>query len=547
MSSSRITSGGGYLNGLPAGNRLKRLAVVLVVPLVVLLILLLVLWNTFFKYVPPGKMLVVISKMGAPLDEGQVLAKAGQKGILEEVRGEGWHFIMPVIYSTELRENTVIAPGKIGIVVSKGGTPPEQGRILAEKGERGIWREILMPGSYRLNPYGYEIKEVPMIRIDPGFVGVIRRKLASSDGEMGILKDRILQPGIYPLNTEEYEVIACDVGIYQTTYQYTKGPDSTAITFPAKDAYTISLDCTVEWEVRPQFWTTWVTKFGTAANPKPDTSAIPGAEKTGVLPPNKIGDLKNIERLVIDQHVRKICRDRGLNYGAQDFLEGDKREKFQADFRTELDAVCMEDNVVVRSAFIRNIIIPDKFLEQKRLERQAVENRLTSEQLTLTASTEAEVAEAKQTIELKVAKVKSETERMVATIERDTENIKDITDAEIDKLKDEFSAKIAQVDAARERLLGEAEAEAKKLRETAESSIFKMRMDIFGKEGDAYLRYTMAKELNPNMRLRLFQSGPGTLWTNMGDKNMNLFLNLPNQDKAKEKSLLDPSKSESQK
>ena len=50
-------------------------------------------------------------------------------------------------------------------------------------------------------------------------------------------------------------------------------------------------------------------------------------------------------------------------------------------------------NVVVRSAFIRNIIIPDRFLEQKRLERLAIENKLTSEALTLTAETEAEVAE----------------------------------------------------------------------------------------------------------------------------------------------------------
>jgi regulator of protease activity HflC (stomatin/prohibitin superfamily) len=539
MARSQNTEDGDFLTALPARNHLKRLAILIGVSTILLLILVVGLWKTFFKYVPPGKMLVVISKNGDVLDSDEVLAKQGQKGILREVRGEGWHFILPILYTTELKNNQEIGPGKVGIVTAQGGLLPKEGRVLAEEGERGIQRMILLPGSYRLNPYGYKVKEVPMVKISPGFVGVLRRKLASTDGEMGIIKDRILQPGLYPLNTEEYEVIACDVGIYQTTYQYLKeSNDNTAIKFPAKDGNTIELDCTIEWEVKPEFWPVWVAKFGTDNRPVQ-------ADMIGEAVPSKVGNLKNIERVVIDQHVRKICRDRGFNYGAQDFLEGDKREKFQADFRTELDKVCNEDNVVVRSAFIRNIIIPDKFLEQKRLERLAVENRLTSEALTLTAETEAEVAEAKQTIKLKEAKVKSETERMVATVERETQNIQEVTDAEIERLKDEYSAKIAIVEASRKKALREAEAEAKKLKDTAESSIYKMRMDLFGKDSDAFLRYTLAKELNPNMRLRLFQSGPGTLWTNMGDKSMNLFMPMPSAEKKdREKNSSEANKSD---
>jgi hypothetical protein len=125
------------------------------------------------------------------------------------------------------------------------------------------------------------------------------------------------------------------------------------------------------------------------------------------------------------------------------------------------------------------------------------------------------------------------------------QTIKDVTDAELEKLKDEFSAKIQQVESSRTKALGEAEAEGKKMLETAENSIFKMKMEVFGKDNDAYLRYTMAKELNPALRLRLFQSGPGTLWTNMGDKSMNLMMPLPQAEKPKEKdkATSDPSKS----
>lgn len=503
MASSRNSDSFSF--ALPSAPRLKRLALVIAVPLLALLILFLIMWNTFFKYVKPGEMLVVISKSGAPLDPGQVLAGDGQKGVQRRVHGEGWHFVMPIVYTTEPHPNVVIKPGNVGIVTALGGATAPDGRVIAEPDERGIQREVLLPGSYRLNPYGYKVEEVKMTSIEPGFVGVMRRLLASKDGKEGIVRDRILQPGIYPINTKEFEVIPCDVGIYQTTYSYSKdgGAANTAITFPAKDGNSISLDCTIEWELRPEFWPDWLATFRA---------------------------LKNIERIVVDQHARKICRDRGLNYGAQDFLEGDKREKFQADFRTELDKACHKHNVLVRSAFIRNIIIPDNFLEQKRMERLAVETALTSEALTLTADSEALVAEAKQTIELEVQKVKAETEKMTAAIDRETQSITEVTKAELERMKDEFSAKIALVDAERKKALGEAEAEAKKLKDTAEASLFKMKMELFGRDADAYLRYTMARELNPNLRLRLFQSGPGTLWTNMGNKDVQFMLPLPASD-----------------
>jgi hypothetical protein len=491
-----------------SGARWRRRALLFGLPLAGLLLGLLMLWNIFFHYVPPGSMLVIISKSGEPLEERQILAKAGQKGIQENVLGEGWHFVWPILYTTEIKPNVVVEPGKVGIVTALGGIPPRDGGVLAEQDdEKGIRRKVLLPGSYRINPYGYKVDTVSMTKIEPGFIG-IKRRLLGVDGatqfatrptEKGIVKNEILEPGLYPINTQEYQVIPCEVGISQTSYNSGKGSPGT-ITFPARDGNAISLDCTVEWELKPEHWPEWLAKYGND---------------------------KTIEQIVIDQHARKICRDRGFNYGAQDFLDGEKREKFQADFRTELDKVCKADNVVVRSAFIRNIIIPENFLEQKRLERLAVETKLTSEALTMTALSDAEVAEAKQMIEQRKSEVEAETARMVAVIERDTENVKTLTEAEIEKLKAEYGAKIGDLDTQRKQVLGEAEAEATKLRETAKSSLYKMKMDLFGREGEAFLRYSLAQQLNPKMQLRLFQSGPGTLWTNMGKKDMNFMLPLP--------------------
>ncbi len=69
--------------------------------------------------------------------------------------------------------------------------------------------------------------------------------------------------------------------------------------------------------------------------------------------------------------------------------------------------------------------------------------------------------------------------------------------------------------------------------ETAKSSLFQLKMEAFHNDGDAFLRYSLADQLNPEMSLRLFQSGPGTLWTNLDGKNANLFLPLGSGPEAK--------------
>src|SRR6266542_2604216 len=128
------------LTALPAdGNRRwKRLALLIGAPLAALLVVFLLFWLMFFHYVPPGHMLVVVSKTGEPLPEGEVLAGEGQKGILKHVRGEGWHFVWPIYYATERKPNVVIKPGEVGIVTALGGKLPTGGSELADGAdERG--------------------------------------------------------------------------------------------------------------------------------------------------------------------------------------------------------------------------------------------------------------------------------------------------------------------------------------------------------------------------------------------------------------------------
>ena len=144
-----------------------------------------------------------------------------------------------------------------------------------------------------------------------------------------------------------------------------------------------------------------------------------------------------------------------------------------------------------------------------------------------TAKSEADVERQQKEIDQQVAQTKAESAAMVTQIERQTTNLKEITKAEIDKTRAEYNAKIAALDADKTRELGVAEAQVKEMKETATSSIHKMRMEVFENNGDAYMHYVMADMINPNLHIRLYQSGPGTFWTNMDGKGFNLMVAPP--------------------
>ena len=51
-----------------------------------------------------------------------------------------------------------VQPGYMAVVTAKTGKTPAAGTILVEKGEKGIWREVLAEGRHFLDPVKYEVK-----------------------------------------------------------------------------------------------------------------------------------------------------------------------------------------------------------------------------------------------------------------------------------------------------------------------------------------------------------------------------------------------------
>jgi regulator of protease activity HflC (stomatin/prohibitin superfamily) len=188
----------------------------------ILLVYIFWMWGFCRFYVSPDKLAVITAKTGKPLPEKEILAEKGQKGVWKEVLGEGRYFLNPFLYEWEIRPIVRIDVGKIGVVTSKIGKELLEGEFLADTDQKGIQKIVLGPGKYRINPYGYEINIQDALQIPIGYVGVITSLSGeqTKEGEFAKLGQKgvlenVLQPGIYYLNPKQYKVDILEVGTNQ--------------------------------------------------------------------------------------------------------------------------------------------------------------------------------------------------------------------------------------------------------------------------------------------------------------------------------------------
>lgn len=184
-------------------------------------------WTFCRFYVAPGMMAVVTAKNGAAPAGNDILVKPGEKGIWEEVLPEGRHFLNPINYEWEIVRAVTIPLGKVGIVTSKVGRELPTGEIIAPDHEsKGIWRDVLGPGVYRLNPYGYSVQIVDAINIPIGYVGIVTAQTGkpaapgafARPDEKGVLRD-VLQPGLYYINPLAYQINVIEIGMNQVSME----------------------------------------------------------------------------------------------------------------------------------------------------------------------------------------------------------------------------------------------------------------------------------------------------------------------------------------
>src|SRR5436190_10268106 len=170
--------------------------------------------------IPQGKVGIVTAADGDPLDAGRLLAKAieghlnfqnaelfvsagGQRGPQVDILTPGTYRILsqstpleggtevkPGLFTVRLYDATVISENQIGLVEALDGAPLNAGDYVAEsvaghdnfqdghefidgKGQRGPQKDILLPGTYYINPLLFKVIPESAKEIKPGEVAVI--------------------------------------------------------------------------------------------------------------------------------------------------------------------------------------------------------------------------------------------------------------------------------------------------------------------------------------------------------------------------------------
>jgi regulator of protease activity HflC (stomatin/prohibitin superfamily) len=521
---------------------------------VVLLLLSFVVWEGFKwtamrVFVGPDEALVVINKFGKALPADLVVAPAGSddfKGVQEEVKGPGRYFLNPVERDWEViplveipagdphrwdwdengnLKNIETAP-KIGVISAKQGKIPPPGTEVVDPGFKGIQKQVLTPGTYKINKYLYEVKIEPAVVIPPGSVGVVTRLVgdigqvssatltqirASTAGpatqptqahdpaapsrlvvgttQRGILTD-VLQPGIYYLNPRMMKVTIVPVGYDAITLEH----PGRAIRFYSNDGYLVEADFTVVW--------------GRAPGDAPNIVA-------------NIGNAQKVESNVIEPAMKAACQNEGAKYTAKELIQGTTRSRFQDDLSQSLEDQVKSRNIHVLLALIRNIAIKDttgkdqtmgllQTIQQANIE---IEKDLTNKQKTETAVVKATLEQASKLVDVAKETVTSDTGVKVAGILADGTKKAAEIDAQRDLEVAKIELQIAQLDAQRQQILGKADADVNRLKAEAEAKGAKMLVDALGSP-QAYNNYIFAKSFEPQ-ELRLIFAGPGTFWTDL--------------------------------
>lgn len=118
--------------------------------------------------IPAGQLGVQCRLYGQDLHPGEILAREGTKGILAEVLRPGKYRINPYAYDVKILDAIAIRPGNVGVVTRLTGKDVLSDDLAASlrntelvpEDYKGVIASVLDPGTYYLNPYMYDVREV---------------------------------------------------------------------------------------------------------------------------------------------------------------------------------------------------------------------------------------------------------------------------------------------------------------------------------------------------------------------------------------------------
>ena len=499
---------------------------------------------TSFTIIPEGKIGLMQSNDGAELPTGNILARkvdcdnfqdtkkflenGGQKGRQTAFLTTGTYRINTYAFSVVMTEMTVIHENMLGIVTIMDGAPITAGQIagkdvdghnnfqdidafLRNGGNRGLQPQMVLAGSYYINPWAINIEEIPMTDVPIGTVGVVISYIGEdgtdltghdfkhgnivSKGFRGVWMEP-LGPGKYPINkyTMKMELVPTTNLVLNwanaRSESHNLDKNLSTITVRSKDGFPFNLDVA-------------------------QIIHIPSNEAPKVIA--RFGSMTNLVSQVLEPTIGNYFRNSAQDSDVISFLS--TRKERQQSAKDHIKEVLDDYNVNAVDTLIGDIVPPEALMktltdrkiaeeEQKTYQTQkmAQEQRQGMEKETAIADMQKEIVKAQQSVEI----AQRTADATVKKAEGDATSLKLQVDAEATATKMRANAEAeatkaragAQAEATKLNASADAEkisktglAEAEKIMAIGKSTADAYDLQVKAMGGDNFTKYKITEEI----------------------------------------------------
>ena len=450
-------------------------------------------WKWFWQYdvtmesftiIPEGKIGLVLAKDGGEIPTGNILAKyvesdnfqdatkfldnSGQRGRQTTYITAGSYIINTMLFHVSTTDMVLIQESMVGIITTLDGLPIDAGQIagklvdehnnfqdfdlfIKNGGNRGLQPQVILAGSYNLNPWAIQIEETPMTEIPIGFVGVVisyvgqdGKDLTGTDFKHGNIVEKgykgvwlePLGPGKYPINKYIMKVELVPTTNLVLNWASARSEahnldkNLSTITVRSKDGFPFNLDVA-------------------------QIIHVPTTEAPKVIA--RFGNMVNLVSQVLEPTIGNYFRNSAQDSDVIAFLSS--RKERQESAKEHIKKVLDEYNVNAVDTLIGDIVPPESLMK-------TLTDRKIAEEQKVTYETQKKAQETRQGMEKETA---------IADMQKDI--VKAQQSVEIAERTASATVKKAEGDSTGVKLAVGAEAEATKLRAHAEAEATKARAE----------------------------------------------------------------------
>ncbi|MBE9601993.1 SPFH domain-containing protein [Pedobacter sp. MC2016-24] len=435
-----------------------------------------------FTIIPEGQIGLIMAKDGAEIPTGNILGhkvecdnfqdavkfleSGGQRGRQTCYITAGSYRINTLLFQVSVTDMVRIQESMVGIVTTLDGLPIERDQIagklieghnnfqdfdefINKGGNRGLQPQVVLAGSYNLNPWAIQLEQIPMTEIAIGYVGVVISYIGNdgndltgvdfkhgnivAKGSKGVWLEP-LGPGKYPINKYVMKVELVPTTNLVLNWASARSEahnldkNLCTITVRSKDGFPFNLDVS-------------------------QIIHVPTTEAPKVIA--RFGNMVNLVSQVLEPTIGNYFRNSAQDSDVIAFLS--TRKERQESAKEHIRKVLDEYNVNAVDTLIGDIVPPESLMK-------TLTDRKIAEEQKVTYNTQKQAQETRQGMEKETA---------IADMQKDM--VKAQQSVEIAERTASATVKKSEGDAAGVKLAVGAEAEATKMRAHAEAEATKAR------------------------------------------------------------------------